>query len=223
MTPSTAPSPSAAAVAAPSIAPSPSALPSPTGLPPLLESGGGRFVPGTYSTHFQPSLIFTMTPGLSGEVDANEPAWIGVEIGFDPRAPNKPGTWSADVMITRLDQVVDREHPGNLIDAPSDLVAWIKGLPGLTVIAPPKAVMIGGLDATQLDVRTGDAGVLFGPIPGVDDPPSGLGPLATGRLSVLRVDGHDIVTWLGAQEQGSAHFDRVVDTLQPIIDALRWQ
>ena len=125
-------------------------------------------------------------------------------------------------MVTRLDQVIDGEHPGTYIDAPSDLVAWIKDLPGLTVIAPPKAVKIGGLDATQLDVRTGDAGVLFGLIPGVDDPPSGLGPLATGRLSVVRVDGHDIVTWLGAQEEGSAHFDRVVRTLQPIIDSLVW-
>ena len=78
-----------------------------------------------------------------------------------------------------------------------------------------KAVQVGGLAATQLDIRTGDKDVSFGPIPGVTDPGLGLGANWTVRLFVVPVDGRQVLIMLHA-EDGS------VAELQPLVDSIVW-
>ena len=172
-----------------------------------------------------------MTLGVTGEVDINVPGWIDVEFGFDPLVAHGPGTWSADVSIDRIDKVFDAKHPGKLIDPPRDLAAWVAKLPGVTVIAPPKRIKIDGLDATQLDVRSGAKDVRFGPIspesvPNEVDPPTafGFGPHQSRRIVAVSVDGHAVLIVVGMVEAPETHgrFEAATKALQPLIDSIVW-
>ncbi len=110
-----------------------------------------------------------------------------------------------------------------LIDPPKDLAGWISKFPGLTLSAPPTPTQIGGIAASQLDVASGDHEVAIGPIPGVTDPPAfGFGPHHPARFVVVSVGGHDVLIEIGADDD-SAHFDRAVEALQPLVDSIAWQ
>lgn len=233
--PTSSPSPTAVPVASPSRAPSPTTQPSPSGPSVLGASGSGTFGAGTYSTAFDPPLVFTLaeltivaTDGTIayesiGEVNVNEPGWVDIGFGFDKPQRHGHGTWSADFYITRIDKVFDQGHPAKLIDPPKDLAAWIAKLPGLTLTAPTKAIEIGGIEATQLDVVSASSDIAIGPIPGVADPPAfGFGPHYPERIDVVSVDGHEVLVAVGT-DNAPDHFTRAVAALQPLVESIVWR
>jgi hypothetical protein len=189
----------------------PSALPS-VGAP--LPAGEGSVDPGTYIPAFDPGLTFTIdrevqhncAPGFRcrGTINANLPGWLDIEFGL-PRI---------EMHIVRVDKVNDPAKPGAVIDPPADLAAWLASRPGVTVNTQ-RAVQVGGLAATQLDIRTGDQDLVFGPIPGVAEPTLGLFANGTVRLFVVPVDGRQVLIML-VPEDGS------VTELQPLVDSIVW-
>ena len=211
--------------ASPSLAPS-----APVRVMQLPESGQHVF-PGTYTTHFEPTLTLTVDrevqlscqPGFKcrGDVSVNQPGWLNLGFGDDP---------SVEVSIVRLDKVFASKPAGELIDPPKDLVTWITGLPGVTVIAPPKKVKVGGVDSTQVDIRSGDKIVAFGPFSGVTSPGSfAMGPHDFARLIAVDVDGHQVVVRVdvvGPDAPGfvasPAQFQAATEALQPLIDSIVW-
>ncbi len=209
--------------ASPSLVPSPSALPSATSTataaptPTILAQQGSVF-PGRYVTAFQPSLTITIdrevqhrcAPGFQcqGSINVNQAAWLDLEFG-QPRI---------EVFINRVDKVNDPAHPGSLIDPPADLAAWIASRPGVTVITPPKGVTVGGLPGTQVDVTVGGKDVSIGPIPGVTDIGSGFAAGSTNRCIVVKVNGHQVLITLGAQDPFAASMAE----LQPLVDSIVW-
>jgi hypothetical protein len=208
-------SPSASAAPSGSAAPTaqaPTARPSPS--PSILASEGFVY-PGTYVPRFDPPMTFTIAHEVEhhcapdfqcrGSIDANLPAWIDLEFGM-PRI---------EAHIFRVDKLNDPTKAGRLIDPPADLAAWIASHPGLTVIAR-KAVTVGDLAATQLDVRTGNKDVGFGPITGVTDPGMGLGANVNARLIIVPVAGRQVLIMLRA-EDGS------VEEVQPLVDSIVWR
>jgi hypothetical protein len=208
-TPTAAPTPSAStsviASATPARAPSPNAF---------LLAKEGFIYPGTWVPAFDPAFTFTIgrevehncSPGFAcrGSIDANLPGWLGLEFG-QPRI---------EANVVRVDKVNDPTNPGAVIDTPGDLATWIASRPGVTVNGR-KAVEVGGLAATQLDIQTGDQDLSIGPIPGVTDPGLGLGANWVVRLFVVPVDGRQVVIILHA-EDGS------VTELQPLVDSIVW-
>jgi hypothetical protein len=207
--PTTSPSPSAStSVIVPA---TPAATASST---PFQLAKEGFVYPGRWAPAFEPAFTFAVNrevehncaPGFAcrGSIDVNLPGWLGLEFG-EPRI---------EVNIVRVDKVNDPATPGALIDPPADLAGWLASRPGVTVDAQ-KAVQVGGLAATQLDVRTGDQDVSFGPIPGVTDIGLGLGANWTARLFVVPVDGRQVVIILHA-EDGSLY------ELQPLVDSIVW-
>lgn len=170
--------------------------------------------PGTYVPAFDPGLTFTIdrevkhncAPGFKcrGSIDVDLPGWMGIEFG-QPRI---------EVNVIRVDKVDDPANPGSLMDPPADLAAWLASRPGVTVTSQ-KAVKVGGLAATQLDLRTGTKDLSFGPIPGVTDVGFGLGANWTARLFVVPVDGRQVVIILHAE-------DGLVSELQPLVDSIVW-
>ena len=191
--------------------PAPTALPSASAV--ILPSS--EFVyPGTYIPAFDPGLTFKIdrevqhncAPGFKcrGSIDVNLPAWLGLEFG-QPRI---------EVNVVRVDKVNDPAKPGALIDPPADLAGWLASRPGVTVDAQ-KAVQVGGLAATQLDIHTGDKDLSFGPITGVTDVGLGLGANWTARLFVVPVDRRQVLIVLHA-EDGS------LSELLPLVDSIVW-
>ena len=164
-------------IGGPGPTPTPTASPSQTAV--TLASEGFVY-PGTHAPAFDPGLTFTIDREVQhncvpsnecrGSINANLPGWMNLEFGL-PRI---------EVNVVRVDKVIDPTKPGALIDPPADLAAWIASRPGVTVDAQ-KAIEVGGLPGTQLDVRTGDQDLSFGPIPGVADPTLGLGANWTAR------------------------------------------
>jgi hypothetical protein len=215
-------------VASPMTSLPPSVVPPSPGRVTALPETDQHVYPGTYTTHFQPPLTLTVgrevelscVPGFKcrGDVFVNTSGWLNLGFG------NAPGI---EVGIERIDKVLDPKHPGKLLDPPKDFAAWVAALPGITLIAPPKSIKVGGLDATQIDVRSGDRGVTFGPIPG--QPASsnfGFGPHGSHRVIVVRV--HDqqimiVVDVVDVPEDIATQFRAATDTLQPLIDSIVWQ
>ena len=226
--------PSSGPAPASSVAEIPSAEPSSSAVSALGDSGSGAFGPGTYSTAFQPPLTFTLADqtivGANGTIayesvgedDANFPAWVDISFGFDKPERHGHGTWSGDFGIDRIDKVFDPRHAGTVIDPPRDLAAWIEKLPGLKLTAPPRSVKVGGLDAIQLDVVTGDTDLTFGPIPDVTDPPGfGFGLHQSARIVVVTVDERAVMITLGGTDS-AAHHRRVLAALQPLVESIVW-
>jgi hypothetical protein len=220
--------------AASSVVEIPTTEPSSSTVSALGSSGSGAFGPGTYATAFQPPLTFTLAdqtiPGANGtiayesigEVDVNLPAWVDISFGFDKAHAHGHGTWSGDFGIDRIDKVFEPRHAGKVVDPPKDLAAWIETLPGVTLTAPPWAVKVGGLDATQIDIVTGDTDLTFGPIPDVTDPPGfGFGPHQPARIVVVTVDKHAVLITLGGADSAT-RFKRVVAALQPLVESIVW-
>lgn len=177
--------------------------------------------PGTYTTHFQPPLTLTVgdevsldcAPGFTcrGYVNANSDGWLDLDFGVSRQA---------ELMLIRLDKVYDPASPSKLIDAPADLAAWLQASAGTVVFEPPTAVSIGGMAATQFDVRTGGE-AQFGLIAGGYGQ-AGIGPSAL-RVILVRVHDHLVLIteWFG--EKNTVR-DRhaTVAWLQPIIDSIVW-
>jgi len=209
--------------ASPSLVPSPSARPSATSTataaptPRILAQQGSVF-PGRYMTAFQPSLTITIdrevqhrcAPGFpcQGSINVNQPAWLDLEFG-QPRI---------EMQISRVDKVSDPAHPGSLIDPPADLAAWIASRPGVTVTNPPKAVTVGGLGGTQVDVKAGIKGLTIGPIPGFTDPGLGLGANGMARYIVVKVRGAQILIAMLSEDP----FLASMSELQPLVDSIVW-
>ena len=218
-----------------SFAPSSPAVPRPTTQPTaapsvavvsaLPESGNWLF-PGRYRTNFQPAVELTIdrevnvdcAPGYRcrGDVDVNVPTWLDLEFGHDH---------PIDISLMRFEQLYDPTRADRLIKPPTDLAAWIAAWPGLTV-TNRKAVRIGGVDATQLDVQAGDSDVPLGPS-GLADPPAlGFGAHQLRRLTIMRVDGSAIFIQIGsvnAADETPARLAAAIDILQPIVDSITWQ
>ncbi|MFL5675785.1 MAG: hypothetical protein ACJ779_12310 [Chloroflexota bacterium] len=170
--------------------------------------------PGTYVPAFDPPLSFTISREVQhncapnfqcrGSIDSNLPAWMDLEFGL-PRI---------EVSLIRVDKVFDIAKRSRVIDAPADLVGWIAQHPGVTV-TDQKRITIGGLPATQLDLKIGAQDVAFGPITGVTDPGFGVGANTVSRFIVVDVHGHHVVVALVAEDGSLAE-------LQPLIDSITW-
>jgi hypothetical protein len=190
-----------------------------------LPEGGNTVFPGRYTTLFHPALALTIdrqvnidcAPGYRcrGDVDVNSTNWLDMEFGHDH---------PVEINVMGFDQVYDPKHPGKLMDPPENLDAWISAFPGVTVIAR-KPVQVGGLDATQLDLRTG-RDVPFGPTGFADFPSLGFGAHQLHRVFVARVAGAAVVIGLGSINAGDGTPEQLAlasDILQPIVDSITWQ
>ncbi len=212
---------SSPATAPPSSTPQPSKVLETT----LPESGNTVFA-GRYSTHFKPALVLTIdhqvdidcAPGYRcrGDVDVNSEQWLDLEFGHDH---------PVEIMVMGFDQVYDPKHPGKLIDPPADLAAWIAALPGVRVAAQTP-VEVGGDAATQLDMRTGDVDVPFGPTGLADVPSLGFGPHQHRRVILVRRAGTAIIIALGSIKPGDDTAERLAianDILEPIVESIAWE
>lgn len=193
-----------ASAAACGTAPAPTALA--TALPVLPEAV--PLASATYKTVFDPPLTMT---GMRGEADVSAPSWIDY-------TEEVPG---AELVIMRLDEVFDLES-GVASSPPPDLANWIAAHYGLTVETPPHAVRIGNVDGVQLDVMSGSAGVAFGPIPGVNDPPAGLPADRLARITVVQPRGHNVLVIELAADGGKPAFDAAIESLLPVVDGMIW-
>lgn len=178
---------------------------------PLPDSG---VIPlGTYVTNFQPKMTFAAA-STGWEVDVETPGWVGMEFPL-------PDHVLATLSIVAVEKVFDPRHDGKLIDPPDDLADWIGKLPGLTVVAPPTPVTVGGIEGKQLDVLIGPDNVGVGPISGAH---VGNGFFKNGafRIIVVSVDGQDVQISFAPDEVGSGHFDAAASLAQPLIDSITW-
>jgi hypothetical protein len=225
----TAPAASATPLAAPSAAPStqPSRQPSAPAseVVTALPEGGNTVFPGRYTTHFDPALILTIdrqvdidcAPGYRcrGDVDVNSANWLDLEFGHDH---------PVEINVMGFEQVYDPKHSGTVMDPPADLASWISAFAGVTVLAQ-KPVEIGGVVATQLDMRT-SRDVPFGPTGLADLPSLGFGAHQLHRVVVARVAGAAVVIGLGSINPEDATPERLAvanEVLQPIVDSITWQ
>ena len=210
VTPQATASPETTTAPSSTVTPTRSPAPSATALP-----GENAFVfPGTYVPKFNPGLKLTVDDGVvavgcaagepncRGQVDTNLPGWLGIEFG--------PPQF--DIQIFRVDKVNDPRNPGKLINPPSDLASWIASRPGVSILNGPTSSTVGGLPATQIEIRA-DRDVSFGPIPGVTDIGFGLGKGSAPRMYVLQVQGHSIVISLTGG----------FGSLQPLVNSIVWQ
>jgi len=195
----------------------------------LLESAlpeSGDLFPGRYTTNFKPALTLTIdhqvdidcAPGYRcrGDVDVNSEQWLDLEFGHDH---------PVEIMVMGFDQLYDPKHPGKKIDPPADLTAWVAALPGVT-IAAQTPVKVGGVTATQLDLRTGDVDVPFGPTGLTDLPSLGFGAHQHRRVILVRKAGTAIIIGLGSIKPGDDTADRLANAneiLGPIVDSIAWQ
>ena len=218
--PATGPSSTTAAVVSPTVVATPTPAPTATAQPSaavmVLPESGQYVYPGTYTTHFQPSLTLTVgrqvelscAPGFKcrGDVFVNEPRWLNLGFGDVP---------GFEVHLFRMDKVFDPKHPGKLIDPPQDLAALILTLPGVTATSPPRSVKVGGLDATQLDLKIGAKEAVLGP-------KFGFGPHLQSRNTVVRV-GSDVVTIQIDVIDNATGVAAAVEALQPLVDSIAWR
>lgn len=214
----------AAARSVPAATPPPTSGPTQVAIPDLPE-GGNVVFPGTYATHFEPALTLTIdrqvridcAPGYRcrGDVDVNSSNWLDLEFGHDH---------PIEINVMGFDQVYDPKHAGKLMDPPTNLDAWISAFPGVTVTAS-KPVHVGGLDATQLDLRTG-RDLPFGPTGFADFRSLGFGAHQLHRVVVVRVHGAAVIFGIGSINAENNTLDRLAaaaDILQPIVDSVTWQ
>jgi len=210
--------------------PQPTAAPTATAaatapIPSALPAAGTTVFAGYYTTEFQPALTLRIdkaavaldcAPGYDcrGDADKNEAGWVDLVFG------NLHG---AELDIIRLDKVYDPKAPTKLIDPPTDLAAWLEALPGsgMAVLAAPKSVSIGGVAATQFDVRT-PGELQLGHIAGTAGDRAGIGPNGL-RIIVMRVHGVVVVMteWL-AEENTSRDGAAALTSLQPLMDSIAW-
>jgi hypothetical protein len=235
--PTTAPPSPAAATPAPTqsrMTPGPTAVPAPTptAVPSdadaaFLSEGGSQVFPGRYIAHLKPQFTLTVdrqvnidcAPGYRcrGDVDVNLPDWLDIEFGHDD---------PIELHVMAFDQVFAPTASRPLVRPPDDLAAWIAAMPGVTIIAS-KAITVGGIHASQLDLRTGDEDLTLGPIAGIPDISTlGFGPHQIHRVDVLHVGGRVVVIGLGLVRTEDSTREEVAAAaamLQPIVDSIAWQ
>jgi hypothetical protein len=151
-----------------------------------------------------------------GDVDVNSAQWLDIEFGHDH---------PVEINVMRFDQVFDPKHAGKAMDPPTDLAAWISALPGVTVLAR-RPVEVGGVEATRLDVRTGNADVPFGPTGLADLPTLGFGAHQLRSVIVVHRAKAAIIIGLGSIKPEDDTPDRLAvanDILKPIVDSIAWE
>ena len=193
----------------------------------LPESGNTVF-PGRYSTHFKPALLLTIdrqvdidcAPGYRcrGDIDVNSEHWLDIEFGHDH---------PVEINMMGFDQLYDPKHPGKQIDPPADLAAWIAALPGVTVAAQTP-IEVGGVAATQLDMRTGDVDVPFGPTALADLPSLGFGAHQLHRVILVHRSGAAIIIGIGSlnlnpADDNAQRLADAADILEPIVESIAWE
>jgi Galactose oxidase, central domain/Kelch motif len=185
---------------------------------PLPDSG--RMDDGTYLTPFEPA--FSITNRIRGGVDAALPAFVDIEFGFDPLEAHGGGTWSAEISAVRIDQVTDPTS-GALVAPPTDIVAWIEHLPGVTVVDGPTKMTIGGRPATRVELLAGSTDVTFGPIAGISDFGAGFGAGQHRLFYVLDVGGHEVLITIGLVNlEDPAKLERAIEALEPSVRTITW-
>jgi hypothetical protein len=221
-----APTPSSVPAATPPPATSrPIASPSELDLQPLSE-GGSHVFPGRFTTHFEPALMLTIdrqvqidcAPGYRcrGDIAVNGPFWLDLEFGS--RHP-------IEIHIMSFRQVFDGKHPGRVTDPPADLTAWMSAMPDVTV-TDVRAVRVGGLEATQLDLTTGSEDVPLGPTGQADLPALGFGAHQLRRVYLVRASGALVVIGLSPvnpEDYTPSQLAAAIDILQPIVDSITWR
>jgi len=205
----------------PSAAPSASPIPTVRPATPLGADGTPANV-GTYRPAFEPSFTFTISTVVNldctgqchGAIDVNQPSWLDMEFG---------SAHGAELMVFALSKVADPSSTG-LVDPPAkpaDIAALIAGSPKLTVLAAPKAVTIGGLDASQLDVRAHE-GFSLGSRPDVVGD-VGLATAHDTRLIFVVVDGQTVVI---TEQIGPANttgvFQAAINGLELLLNSIAW-
>jgi hypothetical protein len=207
-------------------APTPTAVPSDAPAA-FLSEGGTQLFPGRYITHLKPQFTMTVdrqvnidcAPGYRcrGDVDVNLPDWLDIEFGHDH---------PIEFHVMAFDQVFAPSASRPLVRPPDDLAAWIAAMPGVTIIAS-KAITVGGIPASQLDLQTGDEDLPLGPIAGIPDIPTlGFGPHQIHRVDVLHAGGRVVVIGLGLVRPEDSTKEGVAAAaamLQPIVDSIAWQ
>jgi hypothetical protein len=144
--------------------------------PPLVQEGGAPLVPGTYTTVFQPKITFTTDASWVSYADTSDFVWF-----------ERPGGIGG-IGFRGIDRVLDPARVHSL-PVPKDYVDWIVTLPGVMVLAGPKAVTVDGVAASEIDVTaTKDAPTIY-----CKDPCVGLWPLGRhadfqGEVAALQPD-----------------------------------
>jgi hypothetical protein len=208
-------------------APLPTASPSATERIATLTNGGTMF-PGTYRTKLDPPMTITIddlvdldcAPGYRcrGDIDLNTPVWVGFEFG---------NVHGSELDIMSIGKVYDADGK-TLIDPPDDFVSWMLDRPGMHENAPRKAVTIGGIAGTRVDITDTDTSFPgWGPT-GRDDAPSAFGinggAGARVRFDVLNVRGHWVLIQESQGPDNTVHdFKAIVDGLQSVIHSIRWE
>jgi hypothetical protein len=159
------------------------------------------------------------SPGYQcrGDISVNLPNWLDLEFG---------NVHGSEIMVFKIDPVADPNSPSEQVDPPADFAGWIATLPEIDVQEQPKAVAVGGIAATQLDVVSPvDAG--FGPagLAGPNDPAwFGLAANHETRLIVLEVEGQTVLITEQIGVENTIHdFDAAVTGLQPLVDSMVWR
>jgi TolB protein len=173
---------------------------------------GAKLFPGTYAPKLDPPITFTLdhevdldcVPGYRcrGDVNVDEPDWLDLEFG---------NVHGSELMVFGLDKLPDPARPGKFIDPPDDFGAWIASFKGVSIVDSAHDVLVGGVQAVQLDIDTGHEAASFGPSD------------STVRLIALRVAGREVVIQetLGP-ENTTGDFDAAVGGLQAVIDSITW-
>jgi hypothetical protein len=160
---------------------------------PVVPDDGSGLLPGLYTTAFQPKIRFSIAGPWTGNNDTSD--WIDIELG--------PSDLAGRLEFFRISSVF---APGTrqALPLPGDLVAWFTSHPAVAVVSPPQQTTLGGLKATQFDVRlakdwrctTPQSCVAFAPLmPG--EPGWGwsadAGPRLRCRVLLLQVQGDTVV------------------------------
>ena len=206
--------------------PSPTAVPS-DAISTALPEGGTEVFPGRYTARITPALTLTVdrevnidcAPGYRcrGDVDVNLPNWLDMEFGHDH---------PIEIHVMAFDQVFGPGASKPLVKPPDDLAGWIAAMPGVRIDASTP-ITVGGIPAWQLDLQTGDADLVLGPISGAQDISElGFGAHQVHRVDVLHVGGRAVVIGLGpvlAEDSTKERLAAAAAMLQPIVDSITWQ
>jgi len=168
---------------------------------PVIPDDGSSLAPGVYTTAFQPRIRLTVSQGWTGNNDTRD--WIEIRLG------RSDSVGAMDFF--QIQSVLDPETQ-QILPLPRDLVGWFTSHPALDILAPPRATIIGGVPATQLDVAVapdwtcGHPGCVgFAPLlPG--EPGFGwsstAAPHLRSRLFVLHVQGAAVIaTFTSARDR----------------------
>jgi len=190
----------------------PAASPSATALP-LVQEGGAPLGPGTYTTVFQPKITFTTNA-----------AWVSYadSAGF---VQFEQADGSGGIGFTRIDKVFDPARAHKLMPVPNDYVGWIMTLPGVKVLAGPKAVAVDGVDGSEIDATASkDAPTVYCKNPcvalwplGPGEEPAAFRPGFVTRTVALRIHGETVEISLFSPRADFAALAKAFDAMIPTI------